>query len=204
MGVTEKGNYKRGQQEQGEDLLGKETNQKSETRSGRWAETGREERRNQLHTKAGMKLRCPKAVIPLLPARHLGKSTSRSVLPLSVLALTLQKTTVYVAQSQLRCPFCRGLPMADQSSPALLMVGVGISVMPHHRISAFSICAFKNQHKNWWRTLLILQTHVLQSSGCLPNPNLILLRVMIQSFITHLITVFSTGYVPRSGIRQAR
>lgn len=123
MGVTEKGNYKRGQQEQGEDLLGKETNQKSETRSGRWAETGREERRNKLHTKAGMKLRCLEGVIPLLPARHLGKSTSRNVLSLSVLVLTLQKTTVYAAQSRVCCPFCRGLPVADQSSPALLMVG---------------------------------------------------------------------------------
>lgn len=79
MGVTGKGNYKRGQGEQGEDLLGKEANQKSEMRSGRWAETGREERRNKLHTKPGIKLRCLRTAISLLLAHQLGKPTSRSV-----------------------------------------------------------------------------------------------------------------------------
>lgn len=61
MGVTGKGNYKKGQGEQGEDLLGKETDQKSEMRSGRWAEAGRGERRNKLHTKPGIKPRCLKS-----------------------------------------------------------------------------------------------------------------------------------------------
>jgi len=79
MGVTGKGNYKRGQEEQGEDMLSKDTSQKSEVRSGRLAETGREGRRNKLHTKPGVKPRCLKAVIPVLPAHHLGEPTSRSV-----------------------------------------------------------------------------------------------------------------------------
>lgn len=51
MGVTGKGNYKRGQEERGEDLLGKETSQKSETRSGRWAETGGEEEQTPHQTR---------------------------------------------------------------------------------------------------------------------------------------------------------
>lgn len=78
MGVTGKGNYKRGQEEQGEHLLG---NQKSEVRSGGWAgererekerereREGERGRRNKLHTKPGMKPRCLNAVIPLLPAQ---------------------------------------------------------------------------------------------------------------------------------------
>lgn len=43
MGVTGKGNYKRGQREQGEDLLGKEASQKSEMglEDGRRQEEGR-------------------------------------------------------------------------------------------------------------------------------------------------------------------
>lgn len=61
MGVTGKGNYKRGQEEQGEDLLGKETNQNSEARSG-----GGDRKRGENNTKPGMKPRCLKAAIPLL------------------------------------------------------------------------------------------------------------------------------------------
>lgn len=66
MGVTGKGNCKRGQEEQDEDLLGKDTDEKSEVRSGRWAKTGREGRGNKLHTHPGMKPRSLEEVIPLL------------------------------------------------------------------------------------------------------------------------------------------
>lgn len=152
MGVTGKGNYKRGQEEQGEDLLGKETDQKSEARSGGWAETGREERRNQFHTKPGMKLRCLKAVIPLLPAGYLGKPTRSSATyptsptPSSACA-DLAKNNPVVALSWLCYLAFRGLPVAEQNIPALLMIHVGVSEMPGHGISAFSVCSFKNRHK---------------------------------------------------------
>lgn len=60
-----------------------------------------EERRNKLHTKPGVKPRRLKAVMPLLPARHLGKSTSRGVPPIpSSACADLAKTNRLVALSQ--------------------------------------------------------------------------------------------------------
>lgn len=53
-------------------------------------------RKNKLHTTPGMKSRCLKAVIPLLPAYHLMKPFNRSVLSLTMLVLTLPKTTVWL------------------------------------------------------------------------------------------------------------
>lgn len=53
-------------------------------------------RKNKLRTTPGMKSRCLKAVIPLLPAYHLMKHTNRSVLSLAVLVPTLPKTTVWL------------------------------------------------------------------------------------------------------------
>lgn len=50
-------------------------------------------RKNKLHTTPGMKSRCLKAVIPLLPACHLMKPIHTSVLSLTMLVPALPKAT---------------------------------------------------------------------------------------------------------------
>lgn len=75
----------------------------------------------------------------------------------------LAKNKHIVALSQVCQHPCGGLPMADQNTSALFLICVGIRVVPGHEISAFSICSFKNQHKNCRKTLLKLQIQVLQS-----------------------------------------
>lgn len=75
----------------------------------------------------------------------------------------LAKNNHMVALSQVcQCP-CRGLPVADQNTSALFLIYVDIRVVPDNEISASSICSFKSQHKNYRKTLLKLQIHVLQS-----------------------------------------
>lgn len=119
-------------------------------------------RKKKLHTTPGMKSRCLKAVVPLLPDCHLMKPTNRSVLSLTMLVLTLPKTSILLLWAG-SASIPGGLPMANQNTSALFLICVGIRVVPGHEISAFSICSFKNQHKNCRKTLLKLQIQVLQS-----------------------------------------
>lgn len=65
-------------------------------------------RKKKLHTTPGMKSRCLKAVVPLLPDCHLMKPTNRSVLSLTMLVLTCQK--------QAYCCFEPGLPASLRRS----------------------------------------------------------------------------------------
>lgn len=74
----------------------------------------------------------------------------------------LAKNKHMVALSRVCQRPCGGVPMADQNTSAPFLICVGIRVALGHGISAFSICSFKNQHKNCRKTLLKLQIQVLQ------------------------------------------
>lgn len=155
MWATGKGNYNRGQEEQAGDLLGKETNQKSESSTGRG-------RTNSTPHLAWNQDAWKQSFLCCQPVTWWNPSTQVSY-PLQCLCQPCQRQPDGCSEPVLcQCP-CRGLPVADQNTSSLLLICVGIRVVPGQDISAFSISSFKNQHKSCRETLRKLQIQVLQS-----------------------------------------